>query len=342
MVNRSTNPAAGAAQHVVAALVLATALASSASAELPRPGGEHLCQPGTDWPEHTDDRAQAAALEVFAQDGNAAAQFHLAAFHILDDPELYDPIAHIYWLMSSAQGGCSLAQNDLGVRFIDDEVIRADYTQAYWWFNQAYANGFEASAEALFSIERQPMYQRDMSRNTREMVDWYRGQAAAGNPWAAYRSAQLSSSAEESMRWLEQSADAGNSMARMSLGGLYSGYLSSTAFEIEPDRERAVGYYLPVAETGDEWAMYRLAFTYFEIAEAAGETDSTEMREAERWFRMCAEAGDYSCQSAMAMFYSRGLGGLEQDEALVEYWQNLSEANNPIIVSRTEQDAAGD
>ena len=88
-----------------------------------------------------------------AEAGDAAAQFKLAEYHLMDEPDDRTPM--LRWLRESARRGYPLAQTSLGVLYLNGDGVPLDRAEAYAWFTLAADQGESSAleAEAALSIE---------------------------------------------------------------------------------------------------------------------------------------------------------------------------------------------
>ena len=88
-----------------------------------------------------------------AEAGDAAAQFKLAEYHLMAEPDDRTPM--LRWLRESARRGYSLAQTSLGVLYLNGDGVPLDRAEAYAWFTLAADQGESSAleAEAALSVE---------------------------------------------------------------------------------------------------------------------------------------------------------------------------------------------
>ena len=147
-----------------------------------------------------------------------------------------------------------------------------------------------------------------------------RAAAIAGNPAAEYEIAMryadgrgVTTSIDESARWLERAAKSGFAPAQFRLGGLYD-----KGGGLKKDRALARQLYTAAAEKGHAKAMHNLAVLY-----AEGLDGKPNYRMATQWFRKAAEYGIADSQYNLAILYIRGIG-VEQNLAEAYKWFALA------------------
>lgn len=276
------------------------------------------------------------SLERHALNGDRVAQAQLAFLSLYSEDYPYDPIGGAYWLLQASEQGCADAQLLLALSY-ESGPLPADRNRMIWWLHNAEVNGSEDAAAALAAVERQPRFQLDMSPITPEMQAWYRHHAYSGNAWASWRMANLAQTTDEALTWLHSAADGGVQLAYLTLGHVLSGYsYMGTTGEVVEDHQTAISYYTLAAESGDGFAMNRLAEIHYLRAEEEGDSRSADAHEAVRWYRNCAEHDDYNCLDWLAHFHRTGYGGAEVDEALAAELQARAAEGRPLLIPAGE------
>lgn len=277
------------------------------------------------------------SLELQALNGNRVAQAQLAFLSLYSEDYPYDPIGGAYWLLKASEQGCADAQLLFALSY-ESGPLPADRNRMIWWLHNAEVNGSAEASAALAGFERQPRFQLDMSPITPEMRAWYRHHAESGNAWASWRMANLAQTTDEALTWLHSAADGGVQLAYVTLGHVFSGYTQmGTAGEVIEDHQAAISYYTIAAESGDSFAMNRLAEMHYFRAEEGGDSQSADAYEAVRWYRSCAEQGDYTCLPWLAHFLRTGYGGAEVDEALAAELEARAAEAGPLSIPAGER-----
>ena len=86
-----------------------------------------------------------------AEAGDAAAQFKLAEYHLMDEPDDRTPM--LRWLRESARRGDPLAQTSLGVLYLNGDGVPLDRVEAYAWFHLAAGRGEAGALEAEAALD---------------------------------------------------------------------------------------------------------------------------------------------------------------------------------------------
>ena len=87
---------------------------------------------------------------------------------------------------------------------------------------------------------------------------------------------------------------------------------------VEPDLEKAAGYYLQAAEAGNADGQFCIGLMY-----ANGAGVGQDYAEAAKWYTAAAEQGEPDSMYHLAFLYNDGLG-VEKDPAMVAYYLYLA------------------
>nr|WP_321459731.1 tetratricopeptide repeat protein [uncultured Cohaesibacter sp.] len=123
---------------------------------------------------------------------------------------------------------------------------------------------------------------------------------------------------QAAMEWAQKSADAGETA-----GLLYLGKIWMDGRGVNPDIEKAEGYFHQADEAGDMKAARYIGLHALEVKDFA---------EAARWFKKGAEAGDITSQYHLGRAYELG-EGVERDFAAALQWYSKAAERGDFIAS---------
>jgi len=128
---------------------------------------------------------------VYAEQGDADAQYHLGMHYIRGDNISKDTAQAVYWWRSAAEQGHVEAQYNLGMYYFrNSNVTKDDITQAVYWFSAAAEQG-ESRSQYWFGVLYSTHFRdfTNISRNKarKQGVYWYLKSAEQGNALAQGR-----------------------------------------------------------------------------------------------------------------------------------------------------------
>lgn len=213
------------------------------------------------------------------------------------------------WFGKAAENGNEKAKPMLFV--LDVEAAVYGDAEAQFRLAERYADPYGFSSD--YTLEQ----------DNQEAVKWYRKAAWQGHAEAQYKLGQMYSTGEEgveqnddeSEKWYLKAAEQGHADAQKTLGMHYrtkamTSMLSSLAGESDPSDkgqeyyehesdkwfQKAVVSYKKRAAQDDTSAMCRLGEMYY-----AGNGVEEDHIQAEKWYRMAAERGDYGGRAGLDM-----------------------------------------
>ncbi len=116
-----------------------------------------------------------------AQNGNADAQFKLAASYGKGEGVEKDPVKAVYWCTKAAEQGDPSAQHNLAICYDLGDGIEQDYNKAVYWYRKAAEQGFK---EPQFKLAQHYENGLGVERNYEEALFWYRKAADLGHAGA--------------------------------------------------------------------------------------------------------------------------------------------------------------
>ncbi len=208
---------------------------------------------------------------------------------------------------SAAKGGIfkspdSIAQYELGRRFLYGDRISRDDQQAFYWFSESSKNG---NSEALLKIGMQYELGRGVNQDDAAACRYYKAAADKLVPEAnlclglMYKLGRgVTKDYKAAVALFAIEADQGCASAQGHLGLMYE-----EGYGVNKNKVEAIKWYLKSASSGDVWSQKRLA-TIYSASDGAEKNDW----EATRWFKAAAEQGDLEAQCSLAERYKSGLG----------------------------------
>jgi len=148
----------------------------------------------------------------------------------------------------------------------------------------------------------------------REMEEWLRSAADAGNADAAWCLAIQLEDGPERDRLLQRAGELGNRNAQRDLGALYA----TGDWSGPKDQALAVHWYQKAAEQGHEDARYNLGFMYI-----LGEGVEANVDAGLRWFKLSAEQGSECAMRLLADLYRHGYYRVPIDPKAADEWEDL-------------------
>ncbi len=236
-------------------------------------------------------------------------------------------------LNDAAQIGDSTALKQLGLAYLDGELVAKDEAKAALWLRKALlakspgveadvqqrARAGDASAMGLMGS----MYlngQGGLAKSPADALRWFTDAAKAGSPLGLnglgfmYLNG-LGGLGKDEIRGAElirRAADAGNGMAMVNLANLYAAGRAGIA----KNEEQALQLFRNGADAGESGAMLRLGFLY-EIGRGGLAKDDAQ---AVLMYRRAAEQGNGTAMGNLGVMYANGRGGLPRDDVQAVAW----------------------
>lgn len=272
-------------------------------------------------------------LKVAADAGYSEAQAHLASLILEGLGVEKDEGKAFSMFQEAARKGCTNAMRSLGFCYMYGQGVEKNRQEATDWFRQAAALG-ESDCEELAELcsTDNRTYKDTLNgphvKAEFELRDTVENDAKAGKPeglyqlgvfyltgqvgnWMPYE--QDFAKAEECFL---KAAESGYAKAAYTLGDLYqNGYNI-----VEPDMDKAMGWYKRAAELGDRNAMTNLAFCHYKTGNPAL---------AVEWFEKACAAGDTMAMGMLSFHYFNGEGTAANPERAFSLALESANAGEP-------------
>jgi TPR repeat protein len=229
----------------------------------------------------------------------------------------------IQWIRKAAEQGHALAQNNLGVIFMQGRGVPQDDAEAAKWLRKGAEQGYLVAQYTLGSL----FLKKPDSESQVEAIQWLRMAAEQDYFLAQYDLGTVlvhrenADDAKEAFQWLNKSAEQGFMLAQLNLGNCYmngvgvkqdtnaairlfqkfleqdlSTNFQALATKILTKHGHFVGdtpeEILKLAEPSKMTAQYNLGACYLQ---------QENYPEAIKWFRKAAEAGDADAKEVLNM-----------------------------------------
>lgn len=240
------------------------------------------------------------------------------------------------WYRQAVDAGHVRAMVSVGSACQDGDGVAKDPAEAARWYRKAMESGSDVAAFNLALLYRDgngvPQDKAEAVRLLQTAFD--RGYASAGvTIGRAYEIGQMGLETDhaEAVRWYRKAADKGELYAINNLGVMYE----NGSGGLVTDEKAAMGLYLKAANRGNTLGMRNLASLY---ARGVGMTEDERQnaeyhrkhgrgvwvsrtdKEADRWYRKAAEAGDKAAREALI---DRMLRRLESPEHNATYLNEI-------------------
>jgi TPR repeat protein len=133
--------------------------------------------------ERGDYAAALTLLRPLAEEGDAAAQYHLGLMFYKGHGVPLDTVEGVGWIRSAAEQGLAIAQFVLGSRYYAGEGVPQDYAEAARWWRQAADQGL-AGAQVLLGLSYRSG--AGVKKDDGEAVRWFRRAADQNDAVAQY------------------------------------------------------------------------------------------------------------------------------------------------------------
>lgn len=232
-----------------------------------------------------------------------------------------DPLDEAIATFQSSFSECTAAtQNKLGIKF----ASLRQHQKAFLLFTQASERGHPL---AQFNLGLCYESGKGVDRDLAKAADCYKTSAAQGHAGAMYNLALLymdglgglPKDPQLSLELLEKAAENGLCKAQSYLGLYYSNESSSHC-----DYDKAVPYFKLAAAKKDSSAEYNLGICY-----ERGLGTERDMSKAAYLYKVAAEHGHIGAQYNLGVFYEHGLGGFAVDKKeAARYYRMAAEAGD--------------
>lgn len=265
----------------------------------------------------------------------------------------------------AAELGHSDAQNNLGIMYLEGEVVEVDYEQANEWFKKSASQG---NTYGQYNFAYSYYYGRGVNIDYEEAFNLFKASATKGHSHSQnflgimYETGKgVEQSYDAAILWYEKAADNENHYAQYNLGRLYENGLG-----VIQNYEEAYTWYLLASDSGHAIASYRIALFYYNgwyvdkssasvltfiqksasqeydeaqflLAEKFGtgklwgeEYEEIDLSKAEQWYERAAENGNTSAQYRLAHLNSYGLYGKSDYEYAYQLLTEIAEQDDIV------------
>ncbi|EKT53144.1 tetratricopeptide repeat protein [Providencia sneebia] len=267
-----------------------------------------------------------------AEQGQASGQFALGMFYHDGIGGDVDYQKARMWYEKSAELGVAASLNNLAVMYEKGQGVREDGQKAADLYHQA-ANMGSSTAQANMG----KFYHNGtefLEQNDYQSIYWYKRAALQENEEAQYALAQgyetgkgIGQDVNMAFEWYQKAGSNGSAAAGMKVAEYYEKGIG----DIPPNQQKAIDWYLSMAEANVREAQVRLAQLYI-----AGKLDNIDNNTLINWLTT-AEKDNVQSKSQLGMFYLLGKG-VKKDEQkarqlfLQSAFQNESDAQNNLAV----------
>ena len=266
---------------------------------------------------HGDYATALRGFRVYAEQGNASAQFNLALMYKAGEGVPQDYAEAARWYRQAAEQGDADAQFSIAIMYDNGQGVPQNDVEAVRWYRQAAEQG---NASAQFNLALMYKAGEGVPQDYAEAARWYRQAAEQGDADAQFSIAIMYDNGQgvpqndvEAVRWYRQAAEQGNASAQFNLALMYK-----AGEGVPQDYAEAARWYRQAAEQGNASAQFNLAIMY-DNGQGVPQNDV----EAVRWYRQAAEQGNASAQFNLALMYEYGEGVL-QNLGYAHKWFNLA------------------
>ena len=176
-------------------------------------------------------------------------------------PRLSVPKEVALWCRKAAEQGDAMAQYNLAAMYANGRGVPKDYREAMRWYRKAAEQG-DASAQCNLGLMYENG--RGVPKDDREAVLWYRKAAEQGNAMAQYNLGLMYGNGRgvpqddrEAVLWYRKAAEQGEAAAQSDLGVMYG-----NGKGVPQDDGEAVLWYRKAAEQGFAIAQFNLGLMY--------------------------------------------------------------------------------
>ena len=231
---------------------------------------------------HGDYATAFRGFRVYAEQGDAGAQFNLGFMYEYGKGIPQDYVEAARWYRQAAEQGDADAQFSIAIMYDNGQGVPQDDVEAVRWYRQAAEQG---NTSAQFNLAIMYDSGQGVPQDDVEAVRWYRQAAEQGNASAQFNLALMYTYGEgvpqdyaEAAKWYRQAAEQGNTSAQFNLAIMYD-----NGQGVPQDDVEAVRWYRQAAEQGDASAQFNLALMY-----EYGEGVLQNLSYAHKWFNLAA------------------------------------------------------
>jgi len=235
-------------------------------------------------------------------------------------------------LEAAARQGDADAEFQLGKAYATGAGVPMNIAKSLELYKEAATKGEMRAQNNLGAMYKTG---NGVPRNLEEAVKWFQKSAEQGNPAGEDNLGEMllkgkgaAKDAKLALAWFKKAADQGLTSAELHLGQLY--YFGDDG--VPKDYKLAMPPILKAANSGNAIAE-NIAGVLCKI----GADGKPDLKEAVRWYRAAAEAGDAKGQFNLGALYTTG-DGVERSPAKAYLWLNLSSAQGETLAENMLND----
>jgi len=217
-------------------------------------------------------------------------------------------------LLPLAREGNAVAQNGLGVLYLNGWGVKQDFKEALQWFRKAAEQG---EPRAQFNLGNMYDQGQGVPKDYAEAAKWYRKSADQGYPPGQSLLAALYAVGDgipqdyvEAMKWYRRAAEHGDALAQSRVGYMYVEGQGVTKDYVEAEK-----WFRQAAAQEHPHGQYWLGRLYFE-----GWGVKRDLREAVRWLEMPAARDLPDAQYTLGLIYASGGDDVKKDDVKAILW----------------------
>jgi len=254
-----------------------------------------------------------------AKQGDAVAAYALAKIYLAGEQTPQDVASGLEYLKQSVRQNYGPAQYMLGNLYRSGAVgVDENVGQALWMWRLAMDHG-DPQAQVLFdqAKEQYPELAKQIEEIFAKKQRAYKDADAALLMAQEYKSGEhIAQNNGRWLRWLEKSAELGNTQA---LYELYRLYMGGNSF-VEPDEKRALKYLHLAAEKGLAKAQYKVGMRIYEHPK-----DDSSYQVAWQWFSLAAKQGNADAIYMSGIMRMKGLAGEQNPSVAIFSFKHAAE-----------------
>ena len=231
----------------------------------------------------------------------------------------------------SAQKNVSDGQCNLGKRYMNGEGVERNYKEAWYWLNQARANGSIVAYSHLGY-----MYEMGYGceQDYKKAFDLYYDGAMLGDSydqdklgWYYEHALGVDKDLKQAVKWYTKSAEQGFAHGQASLGRMYMNGLG-----MDVNYDLAMKWLRKAAEQGESSAMVNLGWMY-----EKGRGTPVDYKTAVFWYNKAAQKNDSVAQYNLGLLYLDGRGVTADKEKAREFFQKSADQGDQDAINKLSE-----
>lgn len=228
-------------------------------------------------------------------------------------------------LIAKAHAGNTQAQFELGLHYLDGELVRRDVTKAAELIRSAATQNYPEAAATLGYMYMEGV---GVENNPAEAIRWLTIDAEKNNnAWAQFNLATLYRRGEgtsvdytQARHWYLKAAEQGYISAFENLGLIYE-----RGLDVPQDYLEAFKWYMEAAEYGSVYGQYSVGY-FFHL----GLGVHKNYDEAMLWYQKAAAEGDPEALNEIGVMYHNGEGVAQDYAQAAQWYQRAVDAGNMV------------